>query len=291
MQPESDPSSPTAPTLGRARRPRLSDEETQQRMLSVAAEAVARTGLTVSLDHIRLEDVIREAGVARSAVYRRWPYKDAFLGDLLLELARAQTPMATTGSVEAAAAVRRVVRARLDEMGTQEGRLRVMADVVRETTDQDFRHITGSRQWQTYLALTVTFAGLPAGELREEVGTALAESERTFTARIAHSHRTVAGLLGMRLRHPDVGFDDIAHLANAVMRGLMVKAQALPELAQRHTRAEIGGVDGDWSLPALGLAGVALTYLEPDPDLIWDAAATDRLRAALDDDHLLGPPS
>jgi hypothetical protein len=57
---------------------------------------VNRTGLTVSLEHLSVEDVIREAGVARSAVYRRWPYpyKDLFLSDLANELAKAAIPTA-----------------------------------------------------------------------------------------------------------------------------------------------------------------------------------------------------
>ena len=57
---------------------RLSDDETGQRMLAAAVAMVHRTGLTVSLDHISFEDVIRDADVSRSAVYRRWPYKDLF---------------------------------------------------------------------------------------------------------------------------------------------------------------------------------------------------------------------
>jgi AcrR family transcriptional regulator len=53
-------------------------------MLDAAGAMIGRTGLTVSLEHLSFEDVIHQAGVARSAVYRRWPYKDLFFSDLLL---------------------------------------------------------------------------------------------------------------------------------------------------------------------------------------------------------------
>jgi AcrR family transcriptional regulator len=66
---------------------RLSDHDTEQRMLKAAVAMVNRTGLTVSLDHISFEDVIRDADVSCSAVYRRWPYKDLFFSDLVKELA------------------------------------------------------------------------------------------------------------------------------------------------------------------------------------------------------------
>ena len=57
-------------------------------MLRAAVAMVHHAGLTVSLDHISFEDVIRDADVSRSAAYRRWPYKDLFFGDLVEELAR-----------------------------------------------------------------------------------------------------------------------------------------------------------------------------------------------------------
>ena len=79
--------------LGRRAR-RLSDQETERRMLAAAVAMVRRTGLTVSLDHISFEDVIRDADVARSAVYRRWPYKDLFFSDLVKELAKEAIPPA-----------------------------------------------------------------------------------------------------------------------------------------------------------------------------------------------------
>ncbi|MGH1555839.1 hypothetical protein ACRAWF_40460 [Streptomyces sp. L7] len=46
------------------RRRRLSDEETEQRMLQAALSMINSSGLTVGLDHISFEDVIRLASVA-----------------------------------------------------------------------------------------------------------------------------------------------------------------------------------------------------------------------------------
>ena len=64
----------------------------ERRMLGAALAVVGRTGLTVSLDHLSFEDIIRDADVSRSAVYRRWPYKDLFFSDLVKQLALDAAP-------------------------------------------------------------------------------------------------------------------------------------------------------------------------------------------------------
>jgi AcrR family transcriptional regulator len=69
-------------------------------MLRAAMAMVNRTGLTVSLDHISFEDVIRDADVSRSAVYRRWPFKDLFFSDLVKELAANATPTIVADELE-----------------------------------------------------------------------------------------------------------------------------------------------------------------------------------------------
>src|SRR5674476_636519 len=76
------------PTGVARRRQRISDGETEQRMLEAALALVESQGLTVSLDHLSLENVIARADVSRSSAYRRWPYKDLFLADLLVAVAR-----------------------------------------------------------------------------------------------------------------------------------------------------------------------------------------------------------
>jgi AcrR family transcriptional regulator len=41
----------------------------------------------VSVDHLALDEVIKEAGVARTSVYREWRTKDEFYLDLLCDMA------------------------------------------------------------------------------------------------------------------------------------------------------------------------------------------------------------
>lgn len=265
------------------RRPRLSDEETERRMLETAAAAVAEAGLTVSLEHIRLEDVIREAGVSRSTAYRRWPQKDMFLGDLLLELARARAPLSSLGGREANETVRHTVLEHLDWLVDAEGRQRLLAELLRDLAEGDTGRVRASREWRTYLALTASFVSLPDGELREQVQEALAVSERAFNDGIVRSAKALADLFGLQLRSGiAMTWEDLGHLINAMGRGLVIKTLASSDLASRRIVGEVFGSGEEWSLPALGLFGVVSTWLEPDPEVVWDRARIEALRHRLE---------
>ena len=218
-----------APT-GLARRGRrLSDHETEQRMLQTAVAMVHRDGLTVSLDHISLEEVIRDADVSRSAVYRRWPYKDLFFSDLVKELARSATPTIVDDEL---ALIRRIVAERLDWLDTPGRRHSLVIELLRQLAPFDFQALYGSARWRTYLALHATFLSLADGQLRDQIGEALARSERDHRARVAHAWELLAGLFGYRLR-PELGatFETLATLLDATMRGLVIQALAEPDPA------------------------------------------------------------
>ena len=271
-----------APT-GLARRARrISDQETGQRMLQAALAMVNRSGLTVSLEHISFEDVIREAGVSRSAVYRRWPYKDLFFSDLVKELATDTTPDPTGAELEL---IQRIIARREDWLRTAQQRHELLLELFRELALFDFQNVYGSSGWRTYLALHATFLSLADGELRDEVQAALAESERRRAARIAAAWAQLTGLFGYRLR-PETGADlgTLATLLSATLRGLVIMALSTPGLAGQRLRGSPFGAaaEQEWSLPALGLASVATSLLEPDPDVSWDdervAAVTTALR-------------
>ncbi len=274
--------SETAPPTGLARRGRrLSDQETERRMLQAAVAMVSRTGLTVSLDHISFEDIIRDAGVSRSAVYRRWPYKDLFFSDLVTQLARDATPAIVDDEL---ALIRQIAASRPDWLDTPELRYRLLLELFRQLSLLDFQTMLDSPGWRTYLALHATFMSLADGALRDQVQAALARSERAHNARIARAWRQATALFGYRLR-PGAGitFEALATLLSATLRGLVVVALSSPDVAEQRLEASPFGADtpGKWSLPALGLAGLASAFLEPDPAVEWDAERIAAVRQAL----------
>ena len=278
-----------APTgLGRRGR-RLPDRETERRMLQAAVAMVHGTGLTVSLDHISFEDVIRNADVSRSAVYRRWPYKDLFFSDLVKELARDATPPAVLS--DEVSLIQQIVAERLDWLETAEGRHRLMLELLRQLSLLDFRALYESPQWRTYLALHATFMSLADGELRDEVQAILARSERDHMAAVARAWQDLAALFGYRLR-PGATFGTLATLLSATMRGLVIMALSLPELAVTGEAGQASenpfGADGDWSLAAIGLSSTALAFLEPDPSAEWDDERLAAVRAAIESLSLPG---
>jgi AcrR family transcriptional regulator len=277
-------SSVPGPTgLGRRAR-RLSDQETAERMLSTALEMINRTGLTVSLDHLSLEDVIREAGVARSAVYRHWPYKDLFFSDVVTELAKAAIP-STAANDAMLGLIRRVVAEHADDLTSPRGRHGLLVELIRQASLVDFEALYGSARWRTYLALHATFLSLADGDLRDRVQEILRQSEQGFVDRVAASWQHLTGLFGYRLR-PESGatFATVATVASATLRGLILMALSTPDIAAGRTAAQPFGAArrADWSLPALALAGIASSFLEADPAVVWDADHIDAVHRAMD---------
>ncbi len=262
-----------APTGMARRRRRLSDEETERRMLQAAVEMVNQTGLTVSLDHLSFEDVIRDARVSRSTVYRRWPYKDLFFSDLLKELARAATPAAISSEASALSLLKRVLLEHDDWLATPDLRHNLLLEMIRLGSLHDFDTMNGSTEWRTYIALHATFISVAGDELRSDIRTVLAQSERAFISRIAVSWERLAGLFGYRIRPEfDATFATIAGLASADLRGHVLMALANPDIATHrfHARPFDAVQSADWSAPAIAIASIAMAVLEPDPTIDWD---------------------
>jgi AcrR family transcriptional regulator len=245
---------------------------------------VNRSGLTVGLDHISFEDVIRSAGVSRTAVYRRWPYKDMFFSDLLRELAEGTAPAAAGSEETSRQLLGSVLASSADDLASPQGRHDLVTEMLRLAAVNDLKAVHGSPEWRTYLALQATFLSLPDGALRDDVHTALARSERRFIDRVAGGWESVATLLGYRPNQAAGGsFRLIATLASAVMRGLGLMALSNEELLTQQVRGDPTGASSsaDWSPISLAAASIAATFLEPDPDVVWDDERLASLRNLL----------
>lgn len=266
------------------RRRRLSDQETEQRMLDAALATVNRVGLTVSLEHISLEDVIREAGVSRSAVYRRWPYKDMFFSDLLRTIAKASTPSEIPDAGPTTSSVRTVVRDRLDWLRTAEGRHALIVEMLRVGNLRDLDELARSTAWRTYIALQATYLSLDDGELRDEIGASLADSERSLVRRTAANFAYYLELMGYRIK-PGLGADveTVIAVGMPLVRGAIVMGPAAPQITTARSQADPFGAGGesDWSPVAVAMTSIVLTYVEPDPDVEWDDARIEKVRREL----------
>src|SRR5580693_9873285 len=66
---------------------RVPAEEIRQRMLDAGRELALEAGAALTIEHLRLEEVIQRARVPRSSVYRMWAYREDYTEDLLCYLA------------------------------------------------------------------------------------------------------------------------------------------------------------------------------------------------------------
>jgi AcrR family transcriptional regulator len=272
---------PAPAGLGRRNR-RLSDQETRDRMLRAAINMINRTGLTVSLDHIRFEDVIRDADVSRSTAYRHWPYKDLFFSDLVKELASSVSPAIVNDEI---ALIKQILSEHQDWLRTPHQRHGLILELIRQLSLLDFHSILASPEWRTYLALHATFSGLAHGDLRDQIQAALAQAEADHVALVAQAWTHIARLFGYRLR-PELGttFENLATLLTAIMRGLIITALSAPEVATRLTVARPFGAAAEepWSLAATGMVSIAMTFLEPDPTAEWNDQRLAEIHRTLD---------
>src|ERR1700733_13439509 len=70
-----------------ARPERVAAEEVRQRMLDAGRELALDAGAALTIEHLRLEEVIQRARVPRSSVYRMWAYREEYIDDLMAYLA------------------------------------------------------------------------------------------------------------------------------------------------------------------------------------------------------------
>jgi AcrR family transcriptional regulator len=285
---------------------RVAAEEVRQRMLDAGRELALEAGAALTIEHLRLEEVIQRARVPRSSVYRLWAYREQYTEDLLCYLAGPGSSFAdrTLFDPETANVIGRVLQENMHLLATLDGRRSLMCEVVRLSVARNYTALSESLAWRLQMALMATLGSTRGGLARRRIAAALEASQRRSREGLVAVLAQISQVLGLRLRDPAYTLDHV-QLAG----GLLVQSMALRNV---QVQAALGpadagldgtvlhgalpggdgpdgaadtamvnglmnapvpgpGLDGktaDWTLAAFAYLGVIDSFLELDPDFV-----------------------
>lgn len=219
-------------------------------------------GLTVSMAHLNMEELIRIADVPRSSVYRAWGSKEAFYVELMERMV-APSPAGSYAD-DVVRIARRVLDQNEQLLGTPQGRRALLEEMVRCTVTQSFHGAARSLAWRSFTALTVAVPTLD-DEDQHRILSALAASHARIVDRVADLYAEVLPLVGMRMK---AGFDIRTAIAtgSATMDGLIRLSFTDPAtVASRILKPGPAGEPVEWELPPVAFMAILDAMIEPDP--------------------------
>jgi AcrR family transcriptional regulator len=290
---------------------RVAAEEVRQRMLDAGRQLAHEVGAALTIEHLRLEEVIQRARVPRSSVYRLWPYREDYIDDLLSYLAGEGSWFSdrTVLDPETFDLAVRVVTDNLPMLATPEGRRALMCEVVRITATRNYEVLTESLPWRLHMALIATLGSARNGGARRRIAAALEDTQRRSRASLVTVLSHLATVLGYRLRDPAFTLDHVQLACGLLIqamaqRNVQVQAALAPpedapgtadpdggpgaaltedDLAEPARVAGLlndpipgpglGGQPARWTLAAFSYLGLVDVFMELDPDFTPPTAA------------------
>jgi AcrR family transcriptional regulator len=264
-----------------ARAERVAAEEVRQRMLDAGRELAIEAGAALTIEHLRLEEVIQRARVPRSSVYRLWAYRDEYIDDLLCYLAGAGSLFSNRPvfDPETFSVAGQVLADNRHLLGSADGRHALLREVVRVTTTRNYQALTESSPWRLHMALIATLGSTRSGEARGQIAAALEEAQLRSRESMVALFGYLMAEIGLRLRDPAWTAD---HLQ--LTGGLLVQALALRNLQVQaadgaHEAAAVdallnaplpgpglNGETAEWTLVGYAYLGLVDGFVELDPD-------------------------
>ena len=263
---------------------RLTDRETEQRMLTAALSLVDQRGISTGLESISFDEVIRVAGVSRTSAYRRWPQRERFYGEVLTELARGAT-LPGPGK-ELLGAVAGILTDYADRLDSPREHRDLVVELLRISIDADFDIVSTSPEWRTYRILLASYQGIADPVVRDTVTWALAEADARAVDMRARVYAQLVALLGYRLAAPlsgPDGFEFMSRAAGASMMGVLARISLGDQSMQvpRPMRAFDSSTTAPWPPGVYMVASTVLSYIEPDPGIVWDRARIEDILGAV----------
>ncbi|MGV1003348.1 MAG: hypothetical protein ACOYEV_00995 [Candidatus Nanopelagicales bacterium] len=297
------PSAAPVPISQRRRRPRLSQDQVAERMYVAAREILHAQGITIALDDLALDDVIARAGVPRSSVYRKWPFKADFVADLLANLAGPDWMNEASFDAATLAEAAAVLLSRWPDAATPEGRRALFTETVRIGVQANWGGLVSSGEWYVYYTLCITARPpVPGDEQHARLVSSVHAASQSFVDTMAGFYQLIGDYLGIRPKAPAFTLRHVVAAGAALIEGMAVNQilavanaaiaggepdgdSAVPEWTFTQLLTDPlpspHGSDGSWTLPAIAYLGVLDSMLEMDPDWKYEERHRELFAASL----------
>ena len=264
-------------------------------MLDAGRELAHEAGAALTIEHLRLEEVIQRARVPRSSAYRLWAYRENYIDDLLCYLAGTGSWFSDRPVLdpETFADIKRILDENGRLLGTLEGRRALLCEITRVTVTRNYAGLTESTPWRLHMALVATVGSTRGSEARRRIAAALGDSQRQSRHMMVAVLGQLVSLVGLRLRDPAYTLDHVALAGGLLVQSLAlrnVQIQAAGAAGEPGAAAEPGtagaadaaivdallnapvpgpglhGRPAEWTLAAFSYLGVIDAFMELAPD-------------------------
>jgi hypothetical protein len=267
-----------------ARPERVPAEEVRRRMLEAGRDLAIESGAALTIEHLRVEEVIHRARVPRSSAYRMWPYREEYIDDLLCYLAGVGNWFndRPVFDPETFTVLKQVVEDNRELISRPGGRRAVLCEVVRLTVAQNYSALTDSSLWRLHMALSATLGSTRSGEARQKIAAALEEAQRVSRESLVAVFGFLAGELGLRMRDPAATSEHMQLaggllVQSVALRNVQVRAAAGADGCGEAAKVDallnaplpgpgLNGQPAEWTLAAFAYMGVVDAFIELDPD-------------------------
>lgn len=267
-----------------ARPERVPAEEVRRRMLEAGRELAIEAGAALTIEHLRVEEIIQRARVPRSSAYRMWPYREEYIDDLLCYLAGAGNWFndRPVFDPETFTVLKQVVEDNRELIGSREGRRALLCEIVRLTVAQNYAALTESGTWRLHMALSATLGSTRSGEARQKIAAALEESQRVSRDSLVAVFWFLAQELGLRMRDPAATIEHMQLAGGLLVQSVALRNVQVQAAADGDDSGEAALVDtllnaplpgpglhgqpAEWTLAAFAYMGVVDAFIELDPD-------------------------
>jgi AcrR family transcriptional regulator len=205
---------------------RLSRDTVRQAMLDTAVDMALEAGVGIGLESISVEEVIQNARVPRSSVYRIWPVKEMFIDDLLCYMAGRETYFSgqQVFDPQTFEVVARVIAENRSLLATAAGRRAVLCEGVRLGVRRNAQALRENPLARIHTALIATVSSTGSSNVRPEIARALDDAEAVSRRSIVGLFRDVVlPVLGLRLRNPAATLDHMAVAGSVLIQGLALR--------------------------------------------------------------------